>query len=362
MTNRINTKKIMVGNVQIGNQNKVVIQSMCTTKTHDIQATLKQIDELKNEGCELVRLAVLDESDVNALYELNKLSSLPIIADIHFSYLFALKVMDTGIKKIRINPGNITNEEHLKKIIQKAKENNIVIRIGINSGSIPLDLIDKYHGASIEGMIEALERSVKLFEKYEFNNLVLSLKATNPLWTIKLYEIASEKFNYPLHLGVTEAGTLINGTIKSCVGLSSLLIKGIGDTIRISLTEDPIEEVKIAKKLLYATGVESNQVDVISCPTCGRLNYDLFSTVKEIEEYTKKYQFPLKISILGCIVNGIGEGKEADIGIAGGNGKGLIFKKGKIYKNCEEKDLIPELKKLIDEAYLEYIKKKNLVK
>lgn len=359
MINRTNTKKIMVGNVQIGGQDHVVIQSMTTTKTHDIDATLKQINSLVNEGCELVRVAVLDEKDVSSLPELVKLSPVPLVADIHFSYLFALKVMDSGIKKIRINPGNITDEKQLKQIIDKAKEKNIVIRIGVNSGSIPLDLIDKYKGATIEGMLEACDRAVKLFEKYDFRNIIISLKATNPLWTIKLYEKASKMFNYPLHLGVTEAGTLINGTIKSCVGLSSLLINGIGDTIRISLTEDPIEEVRIAKKLLMATGVETNQVDVIACPTCGRLNYNLFKVVREIEEYTKNMKFPLKISILGCIVNGIGEGKEADIGIAGGNGKGLIFKKGKIYKNCKEEDLVPELKKLIDEAYKEYFELKN---
>lgn len=359
MLRREETKKIMVGNVQIGHQNRVVIQSMTTTKTHNIKETLNQIEQLVKEGCEIVRVAVLDDKDVQALPELVKLSPVPLVADIHFSYLFALKVMDSGIKKIRINPGNITNESQLKAIIDKAKEKDIVIRIGINSGSIPLDLIDKYKGATIEGMLEACERSVKLFEKYDFKNIIISLKATNPLWTIKLYEEASKKFNYPLHLGVTEAGTLINGTIKSCVGLSSLLINGIGDTIRISLTEDPIEEVKIAKKLLMATGVETNQVDVISCPTCGRLNYDLFNVVREIEQYTKNMKFPLKISILGCIVNGIGEGKEADIGIAGGNGKGLIFKKGKIYKNCDEKDLVSELKKLIDESYDEYLNNKK---
>lgn len=362
MTKRVNTKKIMVGNVQIGNQDHVVIQSMTTTKTHDIDATLNQIKQLINEGCELVRVAVLDDDDVKALPKLVELSPVPLVADIHFSYLFALKVMDSGIKKIRINPGNITNENQLKAIIEKAKEKDVVIRIGVNSGSIPLDLIDKYKGASVEGMLEACERAVKLFEKYNFTNIVISLKATNPLWTIKLYEEASKMFKYPLHLGVTEAGTLINGTIKSCVGLSNLLINGIGDTIRISLTEDPIEEVRIAKKLLNATGVETNQVDVISCPTCGRLNYDLFGVVREIEQYTKNMKFPLKISILGCVVNGIGEGKEADIGIAGGNGKGLIFKKGKIYKNCNEEDLVPELKKLIDEAYLEYKNKNNSLK
>lgn len=354
MLQREKTRLIKVDNVQIGHQNKVVIQSMTTTKTHDIQATLKQINALVNEGCELVRVAVLDDNDINALTELIKLSPVPLIADIHFSYLYALKVMELGIKKIRINPGNITDEEKLKLIINKAKEKNVVIRIGVNSGSIPLDLIDKYHGATIQGMLEALDRAVKLFEKHGFYNLVLSLKATNPLWTIDLYEKASLMFDYPLHLGVTEAGTFMNGTVKSCVGLSSLLIKGIGDTIRISLTDDPVQEVKVAKALLYATGVETNQVDVISCPTCGRLNYDLWNVVREIEEYTKSMKFPLKIAILGCIVNGIGEGKEADIGIAGGNGKGIIFKKGKIYKNCDEKDLVPELKKLIDEAYIEY--------
>ena len=359
MFTRTKTRPVMAGKVQIGHQDHVVIQSMCTTKTHDIDATLKQINELAEAGCELVRVAVFDEQDIEALKTLNKISPLPIIADIHFSYLFALKVMDTGIAKIRINPGNITDEKQFKQIIDKAKEKKIAIRIGVNSGSVPLDLVAKYHGVTIEGMLEACNRAVKLFEKYDFHDIVISLKATNPLWTIKLYEQAAKMFPYPLHLGVTEAGTLISGVVKSCVGLSSLLIKGIGDTIRISLTDDPVKEVQTAKALLLATGVDINQVNVISCPTCGRLNYNLWEVVKEIEDYTKHLKFPLKVAILGCVVNGIGEGKEADIGIAGGAGKGLIFVKGKIYKNCDEKDLVSELKKLIDQAYANYLANKK---
>lgn len=355
---REQTKKILVKNIQIGNQNKVVIQSMTNTKTSNIEKTLDQINRLCKEGAELVRVAVLDDEDANSLKEIVKLAKCPIIADIHFNYEFALKAIKNGVAKIRINPGNIGNEENLKEIIKAANEKNVAIRIGVNSGSLPKDLFNKY-GVSANCMLKAALRFIKFFEENNFFNIVVSLKATDPLLTIKAYELASKKIKYPLHIGITEAGSIFNGTIKSCAGLSVLLYKGIGDTIRISLTGDPIVEIKVVKKLLNSLNLYKNIVDVIACPTCGRLNFDLEKTVKEIEEYCKEIQMPLKIAILGCAVNGPGEAKEADIGIAGGNKSGIIFEHGKIIKTVKQENLVNELKQMIDIKHQEYLKNKR---
>ncbi len=357
-TTRKNTKPVYVGGIQIGGNNNVVIQSMTTTKTHDIDATLRQIKELVREGCQLVRVAVFDDRDIDALKKIIDLSPCPLIADIHFNPIYAIKAIEAGAAKIRLNPGNIKDEKQLKLIIKLANERNIPIRVGVNSGSLPSDLM-KTHGVTSEAMIIAARRYIKLFEDNGFTNIVVSLKATNALLAIESYLKASEEFIYPLHIGITESGSLFNGTIKSSAGLGVILYEGIGNTIRISLTGNPVSEVKVCKKLLNTFGLFDNMVDVISCPTCGRLNFELEPVVKEIEKYTKKMAFPLKVAILGCSVNGPGEAKEADIGIAGGDGNGIIFENGKIIKSVPEDKLVEELKILIDKKYQEFLKNKE---
>ncbi len=362
MYKRQDTKPINVGGVIIGGNNDVVIQSMTNTKTHDIKNTLKQINELVKAGAQLVRVAVFDEKDIEALEDIVKKSPCPIVADIHFNHMFAIKAIEAGVAKIRLNPGNISDEQQLKEIINVAKKHNVAIRIGVNSGSIPLDLVSS-HGVSAKAMITAAmitaaKRYVKFFEDNGFTNIILSLKCSDPLLTIETYHLAAKEFKYPLHIGVTESGTLMNGTIKSCAGLAPILVDGIGNTIRISLTGNPVHEITVCKKLLSSLGISSNIVEIISCPTCGRLDFNLEKVVNEIEEYTKDMNFPLKIAILGCVVNGIGEGKEADIGIAGSAKKGIIFEKGNVLKTVPENQLVPELKKLINKYFELYKKSK----
>ncbi len=347
LTTRAHTKKIQVGNVQIGNQNNVIVQSMTNTKTSDIDKTLKQINELVKSGCELVRVALFDDQDVKALSEITKQSPIPVIADIHFNYKYALDAIDAGAAKIRLNPGNISNPEHLKLIVAKAKEKNIPIRVGVNSGSLSDDIVKKY-GVTAEGMLEQLDRYLKLFNDLDFDNIILSLKSSDPLLTIEAYSLAAQKYNYPLHLGVTESGMGDEGIIKTVAGLSPLLNLGIGDTVRVSLSGNPVEEIPVARKLLNVFKIRHDMVDIVACPTCGRLNYDMLPIVNKLKAYTKDLNIPIKIAILGCVVNGIGEGKEADIGIAGGNGQGIVFKNGKIYKTVKEDQLWNELKDLID--------------
>lgn len=352
MFKRTETKSINVGGVIIGGNNDVVIQSMTTTKTHDINATLEQINKLYNEGCQIVRVAILGFDDANALKELCQKSPIPIVADIHFNFNFALIAADAGCAKIRINPGNIGIEENVIKVVNKCKEKNIPIRIGVNSGSLPKHLIEKY-GWTAKTMIESLREHIEILEKHNFTNIIYSLKATNPIMAIEAYSMAADIWKYPAHIGITEAGSLLNGTIKSSFGLGVLLFNGIGNTIRISLAEDPILEIKVVKRLLNSLGLYNNIVDIIACPTCGRLEYNIQTVVKEIEEYTEKLNFPLSIAILGCVVNGPGEASHADVGIAGGKDGGIIFKKGKIYKTCTQDKLVPELKILIDQYYNE---------
>lgn len=355
MFSRIDTKKIMVGNIQIGGNNEVVLQSMTTTKTHNIEETLKQIKELVIEGCQLARVAVLGFNDAEALKELVQRSPIPIVADIHFNFNFALIAADAGCAKIRINPGNIGIEENVIKVVNKCKEKNIPIRIGVNSGSLPKHLVTKY-GWTPKAMIEALREHIEILEKHDFTNIIYSLKATDPLMAIEAYELASEIWNYPAHIGITEAGSLLNGAIKSSFGLGYLLYRGIGSTIRISLSEDPVMEIKVAKRLLNSMGLYENLVDIIACPTCGRLEYGIREVVQEIEKYVENLHFPLKVAILGCVVNGPGEASQADIGIAGGKNGGIIFKKGKIYKTVHQDELVGELKILINEYYNEWKK------
>lgn len=359
MYKRNETLPIDVGGVLIGGNNDVVIQSMTNTKTHDIDGTLKQINELVKAGARLVRVAVFDDEDVLALKEIVSRSPCPIVADIHFNYMFAIKAIEAGVAKIRLNPGNISDENQLIQIIEAAKKHDTAIRIGVNSGSIPLDLVNE-DGVSSKSMIIAAKRYVKFFEDHGFKKIILSLKCSDPLLTIETYRLSAKEFKYPLHIGVTESGSLMSGTIKSCAGLSPILLEGIGNTIRISLTCNPVHEITVCKKLLASLGIASNIVEIISCPTCGRLDFKLEKVVSEIENYTKDMNFPLKISILGCVVNGIGEGKESDIGIAGSAKKGMIFEKGKIIKTVPENELVPELKKLIDK-YKEEWEQKNII-
>ncbi|WP_342252358.1 flavodoxin-dependent (E)-4-hydroxy-3-methylbut-2-enyl-diphosphate synthase [Spiroplasma endosymbiont of Amphibalanus improvisus] len=358
MYTREQTKKIMIKDVQIGGNNDVVIQSMTTTKTHNIKETLNQIDALKKEGCQIVRVAVLSQEDADSLKELVKLSTLPIVADIHFNYKFALIAADAGVGKIRINPGNIGDKENTKKVVLKCQEKKIPIRIGVNSGSLPYDLVQQY-GWTAKCMIESAKRHIKILENLNFYNIILSLKATDPLMAIEAYELAAKLWDYPLHLGITESGSYINGAIKSATGLGILLNQKIGNTIRISLSTDPVKEIKTAKKILNSLGLYKNMVDVIACPTCGRLEYEMNSIVEELEKYTEQMHFPYKIAILGCAVNGPGEAKEADVGISGGKERGIIFKKGELYKILPQEELVDALKKIIQNDYKQFLKIQN---
>ena len=336
------TKTIKVGNILIGGNNPVVIQSMTNTKTKDIKKTLEQIHALEKAGCELVRVAVLDMEDAKAIKEIKSNINIPIVADIHFDYRLALESIKSGVDKIRVNPGNITNPKHLKMIVDACKEKNIPIRIGLNSGSVPNRL-----EPTPENLINEAIRNVKMLEDLEFYDIILSLKTTNVLTNIEVYKLASEKFPYPLHLGVTEAGTLIGGSVKSSIALGILLNEGIGDTIRVSLTEDPQLEIRVAKEILNNLGLRNDFPNLISCPTCGRLEYDMKPIANEIEKFLLTIQKPIKVAVMGCIVNGPGEAKDADLGIAGSSDVVLVFKKGEIIKKVHPDEALDELKKLI---------------
>ncbi|AHI52643.1 flavodoxin-dependent (E)-4-hydroxy-3-methylbut-2-enyl-diphosphate synthase [Spiroplasma culicicola] len=353
MINRKDTRPVMVGDIQIGGNNNVVIQSMTTTKTRDVEATLAQINSLYKEGCQIVRVAVLGIDDANALAQIVKRSPVPIVADIHFNYKFALIAADAGCAKIRINPGNIGIEENTIAVVEKCREKKIPIRIGVNSGSLPKKLVAQY-GWTPKCMVEALREHIEILERLDFHDIIYSLKATDPLMAIEAYTLASKTWKYPAHIGITEAGSLLNGAIKSSFGIGYLLFNGIGSTIRISLSEDPVMEIKVAKRLLNSMGLFEDMVEVIACPTCGRLEFALKDVVTEIEEFVEELHFPLKVAVLGCVVNGPGEASQADIGIAGGNKGGIIFKKGKIFKTVAQDLLVPELKTLILEYYEEW--------
>jgi len=335
------TKPIKVGNITIGGNNHIVIQSMCNIKTSQVDDVVKQILELESFGCELIRVSVLDEDDAYAIKEIKKHIHIPLVADIHFDYKLALISIESGVDKIRINPGNIGSIENTKKVVDACKEKHIPIRIGVNSGSLPKDLQDKY-GVSEKTMIEAVRRHVKILEDLEFYDIIISLKSSDFELCSKAYELAANEFNYPLHIGITETGPMIPGLIKSTLGLSKLLDEGIGSTIRISLSSNPVDEIKAAKQLLLAKGLIT-MPNLVSCPTCGRTQINLFKYVNEIENYIYKSNKNIKVAVMGCIVNGPGEASDADIGIAGGNGKAILFKKGQIIKTIDEKDIVNEL-------------------
>lgn len=341
---REETRSVQVGNLTIGGNNHVVIQSMCNTKTKDVEATIKQINALQQAGCELVRVAVFNKEDAYAIKEIKKGIHIPLVADIHFDYKLALIAIESGIDKVRINPGNIGSIEKVKAVVDACKEKHIPIRIGVNGGSLEKDILEKYGEPTPEGMVESAMKHVKILEDLDFHDIVISLKSSNTMLTIKAYELASKTFPYPLHVGVTEAGTALGGTIKSSLGIGTLLYEGIGNTIRVSLSDDPVEEIKVAKILLKELGLLKGVPTLVSCPTCGRIQYDLIPIAKEMEDFLKDIHLDITVAIMGCAVNGPGEARHADIGIAGGVGEGLLIKHGEIVKRVKQEDMVQILK------------------
>lgn len=347
MYHRNQTRPVFVGGIQIGGNDEVVIQSMTTSKTRDIEATVAQILRLEEAGCQIVRVTCPTFEDAQAIAEIKKQINIPIVADIHFDYKMALAAIEAGVDKIRINPGNIGSDEKVKLVVEAAKAKNIPIRIGVNAGSLERHILDKYGYPTAQGMLESAQYHVEILERLGFEDIIISMKASNVHLAIEAYQLAAEAFPYPLHLGITEAGTIFSGTIKSAAGLGVLLYQGIGSTIRVSLTADPVEEIKVCKELLKNFGLASNVATLISCPTCGRIEIDLISIAAEIEQFLEKVPVNIHVAVLGCAVNGPGEAKEADIGIAGARGEGLLFKKGTIVRKVPEAQMVEELKKEI---------------
>ena len=353
---REETRSVQVGNLTIGGNNHVVIQSMCNTKTKNVEATIKQINTLEQAGCELVRVAVFDKEDAYAIKEIKKGIHIPLVADIHFDYRLALIAIESGIDKVRINPGNIGSTEKVKAVVDACKEKHIPIRIGVNGGSLEKEILEKYGEPTPEGMVESAMKHVKILEDLDFHDIVISLKSSNTMLTIKAYELASKTFPYPLHVGVTEAGTVLGGTIKSSLGIGTLLYEGIGNTIRVSLSDDPVEEIKVAKILLKELGLLKGVPTLVSCPTCGRIQYDLIPIAKEMEDFLKDIHLDITVAIMGCAVNGPGEARHADIGIAGGVGEGLLIKHGEIVKRVKQEDMVQTLK----DEILKMVKEKSV--
>ncbi|MFA7435379.1 MAG: flavodoxin-dependent (E)-4-hydroxy-3-methylbut-2-enyl-diphosphate synthase [Bacilli bacterium] len=344
---RKETRVVRIGNVLIGGNEKIAIQSMTNTKTKDVDATVNQIHELEKCGCEIIRVAVLDEADARAIKEIKAKISIPLVADIHFDYRLALIAIESGVDKLRINPGNIGDIERIKAVVNACKEKNIPIRIGVNSGSIEKDLQDKYNDDIASALVESAKRHVQILEDLDFYEIVISLKASDVNTAISAYLQASEVFPYPLHIGITEAGSKFSGTIKSAIGLGVLLYQGIGDTLRVSLSTNSTEEIKVAKEILSTFGLYDKPT-LVSCPTCGRIQYNMLEIVDEIESFLDSLNNPkIKVAIMGCAVNGPGEAKDADIGIAGGRNGALLFKKGEIIKRIEEKEIVQVLKQEI---------------
>lgn len=362
MFHRTQTRPVKVGGIQIGGNDRVVIQSMTTTKTHDVEATVDEINRLEEAGCQIVRVACPDMRAAEAIPEIKKQINVPLVADIHFDYRLALKAIEGGIDKIRINPGNIGRREKVEAVVKAAKERGIPIRIGVNAGSLEKRILEKYGYPTADGMVESALYHIGILEELNFHDIVVSLKASDVSLAIEAYTKAAEKIKYPLHLGITESGTLFSGTIKSAAGMGAILSKGIGNTMRISLSADPVEEVKVARELLKDFGLADNAATLISCPTCGRIEIDLIKIANEVEEYISKIHVPIKVSVLGCAVNGPGEAKEADIGIAGGRGEGLLFRHGKTIRKVPEDQMVEELKKEIDKLAEEYRRKQEMEK
>ncbi|ERI92908.1 4-hydroxy-3-methylbut-2-en-1-yl diphosphate synthase [Clostridiales bacterium oral taxon 876 str. F0540] len=340
---RRNTKKIKVGNIYVGGDSPITVQSMTNTDTRNIEATVSQIIKLEEAGCDIVRCAVPDIEASEALEKIIKHVHIPVVADIHFDYRLALCAIKSGVSALRINPGNIGTKERVKVVAEAAKEKNIPIRIGVNSGSVEKDVLSKYSKICPEALVESALKHVDILESLNFFDIAISIKSSNVIQMLDSYRLISKKVEYPLHVGVTESGTIWRGTIKSSIGIGTLLCEGIGDTIRVSLTGDPVEEVKVGREILKSIGLIDSGIEFISCPTCGRTQIDLIRIAKEVEEKVSKLNKKIKIAVMGCAVNGPGEAKEADIGIAGGNGEGLIFKKGEIIKKVKEENLVEEL-------------------
>ena len=344
MIKRIDTRKIMVGDVQIGGKDEVIIQSMTNTKTKDVNSTVKQILDLENAGCQIIRVACLDIEDAKAIKQIKQQIHIPIVADIHFDYRIALQAIESGVDKIRINPGNIGNEERIKKVVDACKEHKIPIRIGVNGGSLEKDLLDENGRPTAKAMVESARRHVAILEKLDFYDICISLKASDLDLCIAAYEEASKTFDYPLHLGITEAGTAFSGTVKSSIGLGVLLRQGIGNTLRVSLSDNPVEEIKVAKEILKDCGLYKKSPKLVACPTCGRTQIDLIPIAKEVESFLQTIEADITVAVMGCAVNGPGEVKNADIGIAGGINEGLLFKKGEIIKKVKQEDIVQVLK------------------
>lgn len=338
------TREIHIGNTVIGGRNPILIQSMTNTKTEDVEATVAQVEQLQKAGCEIIRCAVPTMEAAEALREIKARVSIPVVADIHFDYRLAIAAIENGADKIRINPGNIGSPDRIKAVVDAAKKRNIPIRVGVNSGSLEKELVEKYHGVTAEGIVESALDKVHMIEELGYDNLVVSIKSSDVLMCVKAHEIISKEIDYPLHVGITESGTLTSGNIKSSIGLGLILNQGIGDTIRVSLTGDPVEEIKSAKLILRTLGLRKGGIEVVSCPTCGRTQIDLISLANQVEQIVADYPLDIKVAVMGCVVNGPGEAKEADLGVAGGIGEGLLMKHGEVIKKVPEEQLLDALR------------------
>ena len=346
---RENTKVISIGGCCIGGKNPIAIQSMCNTKTEDVKSTVAQILALEEAGCDIIRVAVPTMEAAEAIKDIKKQIHIPLVGDIHFDYRLAIAAMENGVDKIRINPGNIGSADRVKAVVDKAKACHVPIRVGVNSGSLEKSLIEKYGGrVTAEGIVESALDKVGMIEDYDYDQIVISIKSSDVMMCIKAHELIAEKTAYPLHVGITESGTLISGNIKSAVGLGIMLNEGIGNTIRVSLTGDPLEEIKSAKMILRTLGLRKGGIEVVSCPTCGRTQIDLIGLANQVENMVQGYDLNLKVAVMGCVVNGPGEAKEADLGIAGGKGEGLLIRKGEIIKKVPEGELLAALKETLD--------------
>ena len=342
------TKTVQIGNRVIGGGNPILIQSMCNTKTEDAASTIAQILELERAGCDIIRVAVPTMEAAESLKTIKRSIHIPLVADIHFDYRLAIAAIECGADKIRINPGNIGSEERVQAVVDKAKEYGIPIRVGVNSGSLEKHLIEKYGGVTAEGIVESALDKVSMIERMGYDNLVISIKSSDVLMCVKAHELIAKKTMYPLHVGITEAGTVLSGNIKSAIGLGLILNQGIGDTIRVSLTGNPVEEIKSAKLILRTLGLRKGGVEVVSCPTCGRTQIDLIGLANKVENMVQEYPLDIKVAVMGCVVNGPGEAREADIGIAGGIGEGLLIKKGEVIRKVPEEELLGALKGELD--------------
>lgn len=345
---RRQTKEVRIGSVSIGGNHPIAIQSMTNTKTEDVAATVAQILELERAGCEIIRCAVPTMEAAKALSEIKRQISIPLVADIHFDYRLAIAAMEHGADKIRINPGNIGSKERVRAVVDCARERNLPIRVGVNSGSLEKQLVEKYGGVTPEALVESALGQVKQIEDMGYDNLVISIKSSNVLLSVRAHELLVQQTSYPLHVGITEAGTVTAGNIKSAIGLGLILHQGIGDTIRVSLTAPPVEEVFSARLVLRTLGLRQGGIEVVSCPTCGRTKIDLISLTHQVEELVRDYPLELKVAVMGCAVNGPGEAREADLGIAGGNGEGILIRKGEVLRKVKEQELLAELKKELD--------------